>query len=849
MNKEIKLLSPFKKLCITIGNLPTAYIQSMSYYEGLTYLVNYLYNNVIPAVNNNGEAVEELQEKYVELKNYVDNYFENLNVQAEINNKLDEMAESGELEEIIKQYIDPFINAQNLEIARINGTVEAIDIKVDALESGSPLVASSVDDMTNTEKVYVNTSDGNWYYYDGDSWEVGGVYQSSGISPTDPIILAINENFDEISEYKKNMYTTTDVQVGRNWTGGTAANRAVEYVKVNPSTKYTVELVDTITFPNVGVFEKATNQGSSPILVNQYVRSSSPKLVLTTSASTQYICFQFEKSGDVASSDFTDNTLIVFKGTSPLYGANDKTARQEIENIEVPFDTFKELAASRLEHKHRFSGYEMRTDVNYKPYVRTHTQDAHTDPYYDVTATLNQYYPTSEMKLPKNICNNLPHEDIDFTPAENGFTRIIVGKNSDDLFFVSYVASDRLGQFGDGKYDRLEVTDDFVNFRTIIRGSLDNVETDGIVLSNMSNIKVSSVKEFSDGTYIVAIRCLNTNDNTNYTHFYRLSADMSSITHCRYTNFNNEVVDMVDEYGGEVYDWHIFISGNKALVTTYGNRNPSTDLGRVWYTENCGYAWKQIFQTANHLPVGVQAHTHGVMIDPYTNKLYVIVGENYASIWYSSLGYNTTDNDWTKIDLTNTPVYDFQSGSQVVNGYPFRDSLLFGSDNSGVGAIYRFNKLDDGSLSELEAAHEFLPNKYNGTFYCSAELSRKNSKYPLFMCETHENCMITEENNENLNKYHKARVIATMDGVHIVEIWTDDTYGERTVYINNVETTRSYSMCTRGMNFWLLNNGDAVLKFCGRDYQYFGGNPMFSVVGNTGDSCKVRIFKNLEKYL
>lgn len=105
MNNEIKFVSPFKKLCITVGNLPTAYIESMSYYEALTFLVNYLSNNVIPALNNNGEAVKELQDKYIELKQYVDDYFENLDVQEEINNKLDEMVEDGTFQQLLENYI------------------------------------------------------------------------------------------------------------------------------------------------------------------------------------------------------------------------------------------------------------------------------------------------------------------------------------------------------------------------------------------------------------------------------------------------------------------------------------------------------------------------------------------------------------------------------------------------------------------------------------------------------------------------------------------------------------------------------------------------------------------------
>lgn len=105
MNNEINYVSPFKRFCITVGNLPTAYIESMSYYEGLTYLVNYLSNNVIPALNNNSAVVEELQEQFTILKNFVDNYFENLDVQQEINNKLDEMASDGTLLNIVSQYM------------------------------------------------------------------------------------------------------------------------------------------------------------------------------------------------------------------------------------------------------------------------------------------------------------------------------------------------------------------------------------------------------------------------------------------------------------------------------------------------------------------------------------------------------------------------------------------------------------------------------------------------------------------------------------------------------------------------------------------------------------------------
>ena len=124
-----KGLLPFKKFCMTIGEIPSSYLESMSYAEMLLWFCNYLKCTVIPAINNNAEAVKELQDLYIELKNYVDNYFTNLDVQEEINNKLDQMVEDGELTEIISQYlqlagilafntVNDLINAENL----VNGS-------------------------------------------------------------------------------------------------------------------------------------------------------------------------------------------------------------------------------------------------------------------------------------------------------------------------------------------------------------------------------------------------------------------------------------------------------------------------------------------------------------------------------------------------------------------------------------------------------------------------------------------------------------------------------------------------------------------------------------------------------
>ena len=90
--------APFKFWCQTV--LPLVYDDSLSYYELLNKVVNYL-NNVISDVANVEDNVNGLHDAYVSLQNYVNDYFSSLDVQEEINNKLDEMVSDGTLPAIV----------------------------------------------------------------------------------------------------------------------------------------------------------------------------------------------------------------------------------------------------------------------------------------------------------------------------------------------------------------------------------------------------------------------------------------------------------------------------------------------------------------------------------------------------------------------------------------------------------------------------------------------------------------------------------------------------------------------------------------------------------------------------
>lgn len=62
-------------------------------------------NKIINSENTLGTQVENVTNAFIDLQNYVNNYFDNLDLQEEVNNKLNEMAEDGTLSEIINQEI------------------------------------------------------------------------------------------------------------------------------------------------------------------------------------------------------------------------------------------------------------------------------------------------------------------------------------------------------------------------------------------------------------------------------------------------------------------------------------------------------------------------------------------------------------------------------------------------------------------------------------------------------------------------------------------------------------------------------------------------------------------------
>ena len=107
MKKEFFKLRPFKMQVLQSFPFIDEDFDALTNYELLCKVVEYI-NKVAHNQEIIDENNKELYNGYLELKDYVDNYFDNLDVSEEINNKLDAMAEDGYFDELVHNYIKTF---------------------------------------------------------------------------------------------------------------------------------------------------------------------------------------------------------------------------------------------------------------------------------------------------------------------------------------------------------------------------------------------------------------------------------------------------------------------------------------------------------------------------------------------------------------------------------------------------------------------------------------------------------------------------------------------------------------------------------------------------------------------
>lgn len=140
----IKDLKPFRFWCQKV--LPTVYDDSLSYYELLTKVVNYL-NDTIDNVETLNDNVQNIYDAYILLQNYVNEYFDN-NLPQLVSDKLDEMAEDGTLTALISGYIDPLFEAKTDEI---DGIIEQQNTAIsNAITQQNNTISEAITEQNST---------------------------------------------------------------------------------------------------------------------------------------------------------------------------------------------------------------------------------------------------------------------------------------------------------------------------------------------------------------------------------------------------------------------------------------------------------------------------------------------------------------------------------------------------------------------------------------------------------------------------------------------------------------------------------------------------------------------------
>ena len=216
--KHSRPVPPFMRYCSAI--IPTMFDDSLSYYEALCALNRFIQKNLVEVINNNAKVTEEYIKLVDDLKEYVEHYFDNLDVQEEINNKLDAMAEDGTLQTIFTDAMS-VLTQDTLNFH----TYMALLRNTGGLQGGCVLPDQTIIQFTGQDVVYHVASDGtvinqatvlvghaNSACY---SETTGKVYVTSTqdndlgrykIYEIDPLTLAIENTYDMQGVFPKEPY-------------------------------------------------------------------------------------------------------------------------------------------------------------------------------------------------------------------------------------------------------------------------------------------------------------------------------------------------------------------------------------------------------------------------------------------------------------------------------------------------------------------------------------------------------------------------------------------------------------------------------------------------------------------
>ena len=198
----------------------------------------------------------------------------------------------------------------------------------------------------------------------------------------------------------------------------------------------------------------------------------------------------------------------------------------------------------------------------------------------------------------------------------------------------------------------------------------------------------------------------------------------------------------------------VSIYHDTVLIAFYKMPRVSTDPLDVWCSQDGGLTWKSIYS----VPAVTGLHTHDVAYDPYTNRIWLSVGDNYslAQILYTD-NFGTT---WSKL------WEDGEAKTQITSISIAPNFIVFGTDQVGYqGAwIYYKNNL---------TGNVFEPSFARGEIGRSGDASYRGRQY----WDSGNAIYYT-----SVNPYV---IIGTKDGVNYYELYTNIT--KSVIYVHGVD--------------------------------------------------------------